>query len=171
MNIVLFGFMATGKTSVGKVIAEKLGMNYVSTDDKIVLKEKKPIKEIFEKDKEPYFRAVEKDIVKKLSSEDNLVIDTGGGVVIDKENITNLGKNGVLILLCADEDSILKRVENDTSRPLLNVSDRALKIKELLQKRKPFYSQISIKINTSGKTIEEVADEVIKIYKRPKGKG
>ncbi len=160
-NIVLVGFMGTGKTVVGKRVARKLKMKYVSTDDIIEAKEKRTITDIFAKDKEPYFRKVEKEAVKYASSMDNVVIAAGGGVVIDNENVENLKKNGVLICLNATPEEILERTKNYAHRPLLNIPDPLGKIKELLQKRTPYYKRADYQVDTSGKSLDEIVSEIV----------
>ncbi|MCK4463342.1 MAG: shikimate kinase, partial [Candidatus Omnitrophica bacterium] len=110
-NIVLLGFMGTGKTVIAKKLAEKTGMQYVSTDELIVEKEGMSINDIFTKKGEPYFRDVEKKVVYDISGLDNVVLDAGGGIVMDLENIRNLRKKGLLVCLWADPKDIYKRTK------------------------------------------------------------
>ncbi len=102
MNVVITGFMCSGKTSVGKKLAEKLNFDFLDTDDLIENKVGMRITEIFEKYGEPYFRELETQIIKEVSEKDKLVISTGGGVVLREENVNNLRKNGVIINLVAN---------------------------------------------------------------------
>ncbi|MFH1381024.1 MAG: shikimate kinase [Candidatus Omnitrophota bacterium] len=164
-NIVLVGFMGTGKTEVAVAIAEKLAMSYVSADKLIEKKEKTSIKEIFAKNGEAYFRKVEKEVIAEASSLENAVIDTGGGVVIDPENVKNLKKNGILICLWADPEVIFKRTEKYSHRPLLKVRRPIDTIKELLDIRKPFYERADYHINTSKMSIKEVVHQAERIIK------
>lgn len=159
-NIVLVGFMGTGKTTIAKALSEKLNLKYVSTDDIIKKKENTSIPDIFAKKGEKYFRKVEKDAVKEASSMQGVVIDAGGGVVIDPENVENLKKKGILICLWADPDIILERTKKYTHRPLLDVDDPITKINELLAFRKPFYERADCHINTSNMSAEEVVKEI-----------
>ena len=161
MNIILVGFMGTGKTVVGKKLASKRGMKYVSMDEEIEKKEKRSISEIFSKDGEPYFRKVEKEVAKELSGRDNLVIDAGGGVVLDQENISYLKASGRMICLNASPDVIFKRTEKHKHRPLLNVSDPRKKIEELLQHRARHYGNADIQIDTSHNDIDKVVREIL----------
>ncbi len=163
---MLVGFMGTGKTAVAKQVAEKLKMRYVDLDDIIEEREGRPIKEIFAKDGEEYFRKVEKTVTKELSSESGLVIATGGGIVIDNENVENLKKNGVTICLTASPEMILKRTAQVGHRPLLNVDDPAARIRKLLAYRTTFYTKADYTIDTSPFTISQVADKVMEIARK-----
>lgn len=157
--------MGTGKTSVAKILSARLGMKYVSTDDMIEKKEGISIREIFLEKGESYFREIEKDVIKAVSLEENAVIDAGGGVVIDADNVKNLKKSGIVICLWAEPEIILQRTKRYAERPLLNVADPLGKIKELLEYRKPFYERADYHINTSGMSAEEVAHETERTVK------
>ena len=122
-NIVLVGFMGTGKSVVGKRLAVKLKRDFVELDELIEKKENMPIKDIFEKKGEPYFRQVEKEVVKEASQRKNIVISAGGGAIIDEENFKNLKNSGTIICLKASPETILRRTKDLKTRPLLNVSD------------------------------------------------
>lgn len=161
MNIVLTGMMGTGKTAVGRELAEKLNMNYISTDEIIEKDVGMPIPEIFKIKGEPYFRDVETKAVKCAAMLDNFVIDTGGGVVQKGENMEELERNGVIICLTASPEVILRRTSRTNYRPLLNVGNREIEIKKLLKKRERFYKRCSKMIDTSNKSVEEVVDELI----------
>ncbi|MDP8266132.1 MAG: shikimate kinase [Candidatus Aceula meridiana] len=161
-NIALVGFMGAGKTVVAKEVAGRLGHKLVSTDALIVAKEGKPITDIFEKEGEKYFRDLEKQIVGEISEKENLVIDCGGGIVLQDENVANLKKSGVIIYLKTSTDKIHDRTKNHKHRPLLNVEDPKGKINELLSFREPFYAKADITIDTSEKTIAQVVDEALK---------
>ena len=164
-NIVLVGFMGTGKTTIGALIAKELNMEYVNTDELIEKKESMPINDIFSKKGEPHFREVEREVVKEVSQKENSVIDAGGGVVINELNMKDLKKNGVIFCLNATPEEILKRAKKYTHRPLLNVADPLVEIKKLLGKRKEFYKRADCRIDTTGKSVTGVAKEIIGIYK------
>ena len=164
-NIVLVGFMGTGKTRIAKKVSESLGMKYISTDNMIEEKEKTSISDIFSEKGEGYFRKLEKEVIKDVSNMENIVIDAGGGVVIDPENVKNLKEKGIVICLWADPEVVLERTKKYTHRPLLNVSDPLEKIKELLEVRKPFYERADYHINTSKMSLEDVLGEVERIIK------
>ena len=165
-NIVLLGFMGTGKTAIGRRLAQKFGMEFVDIDDLIQKDQKKSIAKIFEENGEPYFRDVEKRVIKEVSEKQGLVIGAGGGAVLFDENIKNLEKNGVLICLTATPDVILKRTKGLKHRPLLNVEDPKQRIEELLQKRAPYYAKIKNQIDTSNLTQDQVVEEISQLYKK-----
>ncbi|MBL7068429.1 MAG: shikimate kinase [Candidatus Omnitrophica bacterium] len=165
-NIVLVGFMGTGKTVIAKSLARRLKMRYVSTDDIIEQREKRPISDIFAKDGESYFRRVEKRIVKEVSLMNNIVVAAGGGVVIDEENLKDLKKRGVVICLNASAEDILERTKTYAHRPLLNVPDPLGKIRELLRAREAYYKRADYQINTSGRTRDVVIDEIVRLLER-----
>ncbi len=163
MKIVLTGFMATGKTSTGKVLAQKLNLDFYDTDALIEERAGRSIPEIFSKEGEPSFRALEKEVIAEVADKDNVVIATGGGAVMDLENRARLKKNGILIALMASSEEVKKRIERSSPcRPLLSGKDKERAIKELLKERLPVYRQSDICIDTTGKSSEEVAQEIIK---------
>lgn len=160
-NIILTGFMGTGKTEVGRILSQKLGYTLVDVDSEIEKEQKLTITEIFKQHGEPRFRDIESDIIKRLSEMENAVISTGGGAVLRQENMDNLRKKGIIVCLTASAETILKRTSNDNSRPLLQVENPLQKIKELLEFRRPYYEKADIMIDTDGKTPIEVAEEII----------
>jgi shikimate kinase len=161
-NIVLTGFMGAGKSTVGKGLSEKLGIPMVDTDELIERESGLSIEEIFSKHGAAYFRELEKEAVEKVSTlEDHLVI-TGGGVVLDKENMENLRKNGIIIYLHAQPEVLYRRVKKHTHRPLLRVKNPLKRIYELLENRARFYSDNDLQIDTSDLCVEEVVDEIVK---------
>ncbi len=165
-NIVIFGFMGTGKSNVGRILSEKFGMEFLEMDDEIERREGSSISDIFEKKGEAYFRRCERRLVKELSEKENLVISTGGGVVLDERNISDLGRNGILICLDASPKSILMRTKSENHRPLLLTNDPLKKIEELLAYRRPFYDLIPNHVRTDGLSTEEVSEKVLGILER-----
>jgi shikimate kinase len=165
-NIVLVGFMGTGKTTIATQLANRLSMRYVSTDGLIEKREKRTINEIFTKSGEDYFRDVESDVIREVSGMEGLVIDTGGGVVIREENLASLKSTGVVICLTADEETIMERTKKYKHRPLLNVEDPKLKIRTLLAKRAPFYTKADHCIDTGKLTIRQVVEKIVEIAKQ-----
>lgn len=159
-NIVLVGFMGTGKSAVGRLLAKKLNREFLELDGLIEKKEGVSIREIFEKKGEPYFRKLEKDAVKAVMRKKDIVISAGGGAIIDRENLVRLKENGVIVCLEASPDVILKRTEGSLVRPLLNVPDPKQKIKSLLEKRKDAYKKSDFCIDTDNMTIEEVVEKI-----------
>ncbi|TAL23865.1 MAG: shikimate kinase [Nitrospirae bacterium] len=164
-NIVLTGFMGTGKTEVGKLVAQKLGYKLIDVDSEIEKEKKMKITEIFKECGEPGFRKIESDVIRRLSDMDNAVIPAGGGAVLRQENMDNFRRKGVIVCLAASPETILKRTGNDSTRPLLQVDDPMKKIKELLELRKPYYEKADIMIDTEGKTPLQVAEEIIERVK------
>ncbi len=160
-NIVLTGFMGAGKSSVGRRLAERLGMGIVDTDEIIEQETEMKISDIFAELGEEHFREVEAVVVEGVSELDGHVIITGGGVVLDKGNIENLRKNGVIIYLHAEPKTIYNRVKDETHRPLLQVENPMEKIKELLEQRAPHYADHDLMVDTSKLTVEEVAERII----------
>jgi shikimate kinase len=165
-NIALIGFMATGKTSVAKSLANKLGKKYVSTDDLIVKKANKSIPKIFEDDGEIKFRELEIEIVKTVSEMDNIVVDCGGGIVLNWINVARLKENGIIILITASMERILERSSSDTERPLLNVQNTREKIVELLKFREPFYERAAdVIIDTTNLSIVDSVTKILDFFK------
>lgn len=160
-NIVLTGFMGTGKTEVGRILSRKLGCVLVDADTEIEKEQKMTIAEIFKRYGEPKFRDIEADVIRRLSMMENTIISTGGGAVLRQENMDNLRKNGVIVCLTASPETILKRTSSNNDRPLLQVENPLQKIKELLEFRRPYYEEADIMIDTEGKTPLEVAEEII----------
>jgi len=166
-NIALIGFMGAGKTVVGKALAKKLNREFVELDSLIEHKAGKAIPQIFQQDGEVAFRELEIEVTKEVSKARNLVIACGGGVVLNKINIDRLRKEAIIIYLTASPRVLLKRVSDDEEeRPLLNTPNKAIKIKELLRFRKPFYERAGdIKIDTSKLDIDSVTEQIIKKLK------
>lgn len=157
--------MGTGKTTIATKLANELGLRYVSTDSLIEAREKRTINEIFRDSGEDYFRDVESEVVREVSGMDNLVIDTGGGVVIRDENIALLKSTGVVICLTADEETVMERTKKYKHRPLLNVEDPKLRIRALLNKRAPLYAKADHCIDTGKLTIKQVIEKIKDIVK------
>jgi shikimate kinase len=164
-SLILVGFMGTGKSAVGKLLAEKLGKKFVDMDEILAARAGKPISRIFAEDGEPRFRAMERELVRELAGQANLVIATGGGVVLNPDNIRDFSRSGQVVCLSAAPAEILRRVGNSTQRPLLNQPDPAAAIRQLLAKRQPLYDAIPLQVDTTGKTVAEVAAAVREIIK------
>ena len=171
-NIALVGFMGAGKTVTSGILASRLGLRRVSTDDAIIEKEGRSINAIFADSGEPYFRKVEHAAVVALAGGCGLVIDCGGGVVLNPENMAALKSSGVVIYLKTSPEVIYERIRHETHRPLLKGEDPQQKIQELLKQRAARYAQADYTVETDGKSPEQVAEEVVKIFKKGnKGKG
>ena len=158
-TIYLIGFMGAGKTTVGKALGRYMSVPVFDTDEVIERKEQLTINAIFEQYKEAYFRELETKILQEIPTE-NAVVTTGGGIVCKHENRIFLNNNGVVIFLYADEDEIVKRLEQDESRPLLK-GDKKEKIVELYGERLPIYKEAAdYLIDTTGKEINEIVKEI-----------
>lgn len=162
MNIILCGMMGVGKTSVGIKISELTGRRWFDTDVVITDRHGR-ISDIFEFYGEAHFRALETDIVRELSGKDDLVISTGGGLVLKPENSEMLKNGGKIFFLRASIETLLSRVRADDTRPLLRESSKTSeRLVELLRERTPVYEHVADYIvDTDGKTVEEVAQEVV----------
>jgi len=165
-NIVLVGFMGTGKTEVGKIVAQRLERQRLCLDDMIEWKVGKPIVQIFKEDGEEQFRKVEAEVVKAASKDKNVVIDAGGGVVIDENNVKHLKEHGLIICLSARPEVIYNRTKGHMHRPLLNTPDPVASIRDLLESRRAYYDRADYKIDTSDVSLEEVADKVIELLEQ-----
>lgn len=168
MNIYLLGFMGTGKTLVGKLLSQRIGWAFLDLDDLIEAKEGLKIVEIFAQKGEPYFRNLETQVLKEVSSQDKLVVACGGGIVLKEENLSLINNSGVGFCLEAKPQIIYERTKNFSHRPLLNVENPQAKIKALLKERAPFYAKVRYHIDTSHLTAQEVVDKILKILKEEK---
>jgi shikimate kinase len=165
MKIVLIGYRGTGKSVVGEILAKRLSMTYMAMDAEIVRLAKMTIPEIVEKYGWSKFRDMESDVARDLSSRDNLVIDTGGGVIERPENMKMLGDNARIFWLIASVKTIVSRIQSDTQRPAL-VEGKTFteEVAEVLEKRTPKYkSAAHHAINTEDLTPEEVADKIVAV--------
>ncbi|MCX7819473.1 MAG: shikimate kinase [Kiritimatiellae bacterium] len=165
-NLVLVGFMGTGKSAVGRRLAERWGRRFLDMDVMIEQREGRTIPEIFRDSGEPYFRRLESALAAELATPCSLVIAAGGGIVLNPENIAHLGRGGVVVCLLASPEAILQRVATDMHRPLLQAPDRERRVRELLEARRPFYEAIPHRVDTTGRSVEEVAELVEQLYRR-----
>lgn len=164
MNIVLTGFMASGKTEISKAIAELSTYTLIDTDDMIVKKAGMSINEIFASLGEQYFRQLEKEVVREASGIDNAVIATGGGVVLNKENISALRKNGIIFNLAPEFSVIAERIDTARkTRPLMK-DESISNIEKRFNERLPFYADCDHKIKVvNDRTPRSYAIEILKI--------
>jgi shikimate kinase len=163
-NIVLVGFMGTGKTSVGKALAKRLRMVFVDMDNVIEQRVGMTVTQIFEEKGEREFRALERQLVHELSAKSGLVVATGGGIVLNPDNISDFSRNGLVVCLSARPETILARLSADSSRPLLTDCDKKNRIVTLLDSRKKLYNAVPHQVDTTDSTIAEIADKVVALF-------
>lgn len=164
-NIVLTGFMGTGKSTVGRLLARKLGHTFLDLDELIEREAGMAIKDIFASFGEERFRELEAEAIERLAAGSlgtRLVVSTGGGAVVRKENRALLKGFGVLVCLTASRDEILRRVGNRADRPLLAGADREAKLDLLLEQRQEAYRECDLEVDTTGRRPEEVVKAIQK---------
>ena len=162
-NIILTGFMATGKSSLGRLLAERLNYDFIDTDTEIERRRGCTVAAIFQNEGEAAFRALETELVRELSQRHRLVIATGGGLVMNPVNVELLQASGTIICLNAEPEEILARVSRQKHvRPLLQAPDPRAKIAELLAQRAPVYAQFR-QLATSGQTHAELIARLLDI--------
>ena len=168
-NIVLIGFMGTGKTSIGRRISSQLRMRYVDTDEIVERDNRRRISDIFAADGEPVFRELESEAVRKVSKLHNHVISTGGGVVLKEANMTELKRNGIIFCLTATAEEIYKRVGHQTHRPLLQDPDPLTKIQSMLAERQSYYAEADHMISTTGRAFGEIITHIKRMFRKNTG--
>ncbi len=162
-NISLIGFMGSGKTTVGKLLAQELDYKFIDIDKVIEYIENKKIRDIFKENGEKYFRERETKAISKIYHNNKSVFACGGGVFENTDNIKIIKEKSYVIYLYESIETALKRLRRCKERPLINVSDPERKIKELLNKRNPVYlKNCNLKIITDSKKPDEVLKEIIK---------
>lgn len=170
-NVILIGFMGTGKTSIGKMLATKLGCAFIDMDVLIEEQAGMSIPAMFEQYGEAHFRSKEAELAVTLSKRQNAVISTGGGIVKNPANIATLRKSGPIVCLTADVDTILARTSRRGERPVLDNADngnRRQAIENLLNERSAMYQQCDFSIDTSELSPLQVVEAIIR-YLRTRG--
>lgn len=160
-RIFLIGFMGTGKTSVGKQLAEALNWSRYDTDQEIETREGRSIPEIFAAESEAYFRQVESEVLRELSAEPQAVITTGGGAVLSSSNCELMRTSGLVVCLTADLDEIVRRVQQDANRPLLQGDDLKGRVEQLLAARSGRYDFAHLTLNTTGREIAGIVEDIV----------
>lgn len=163
-NLVLTGFMGTGKTEVGRVAASRLGLRFMDMDAIIEGQEGRSVKEIFAGEGEPYFREVESALCRELAGRGGLVIATGGGALVNEENLRALGESGLVVCLDCSPDALWERLRGVEDRPLLDAGDRRERILALMESRAGAYARIPTHVDTTGRGVVEVADDVLRAW-------
>lgn len=164
-NIIITGFMGTGKSAVAKQLACKLKMEFIDMDQIIEESHGISIADIFSRYGENYFRQQENKLVKKLSQKENMVIATGGGTFLFPDNARILSQRGQIICLYADSQTIYNRVKRKNNRPLLKRENILSEINRLLEERKKIFDNIKWKIYTANLNIQEITDKIIALLK------
>ena len=163
MNIVLIGFMGSGKTTVGKALSVKCGREFLDTDALIESKESRKISEIFAKEGEGHFRKLEYAVLNNLTEAKDKIISTGGGIVTYPDNRGLLKKAGKVVYLRVKPETVVKRLEGDESRPLLMGDDKLSKVENLLSSRKAMYEEAAdIIIDVDYLLVEEIVGLIVK---------
>ncbi len=165
MNLILCGMMGAGKTTIGIKIADLTGRRWYDTDEIIVDRHGK-ISDIFEYYGEPHFRKLETEVVRELVKNDDLVISTGGGLVLKRENDVLLKENGKIVFLRAKIETLAKRLKVDGERPLLQTSTESIRdrLARLMAERSPVYEGVAdFIVDVDDKKPEEVAKEIVKL--------
>ncbi len=165
-NIIITGFMGTGKSVVAKELARKLKIEFIDMDRIIEERRGMSIADVFAGHGEKYFREQENKLVKELSKKENTVIATGGGTLLSSDNARMLGQKGQIICLYADSQTIYNRVNKKNNRPLLKSENVLSEVNRLLEERKEAYNNFTIKIDTTNLNVQEVADKIITLLKR-----
>lgn len=153
--------MAVGKSAVGRALAKSLKRRFVDLDRVIEKSEGMKVKDIFSREGEAYFRRLEKQKLAQLLDQENQIIATGGGVVMDEDNVRLLREKSLLICLTASAEVLLKRAGTGAKRPLLKGGDRRERIEELLKQRETNYAQAHAAIDTSDLTIGEIVEKIV----------
>ena len=153
--------MAVGKSAVGRKLARRLKRRFIDLDKVIEKSEGSKVREIFESKGELYFRQLEKQALAQVLRGDGQVIATGGGVVLQKDNLRLLQERSLIVCLMADVNAIVRRAGTGNQRPLLRATDKAQRINELLNQRKEYYASAHIEIDTSDLTVDEVVGKIL----------
>ena len=161
-NIVLVGIMGSGKSTTARVLSKKLNMKWVDTDNQIESQSGKKVSDLFEIS-EDYFRTWEHTICKSLKSISNSVISTGGGIIINEKNRSIISSLGTVIYLKISPEAAIKRLKNDTKRPLLKKNNKLEILKNLLDERDPLYNEVSsIQLIVDELTIDDTINQILK---------
>jgi shikimate kinase len=161
-NIVLIGFMGSGKSMIAEALGTRLKRECISTDHLIEARNAQPISRIFKEKGESYFRALEHEVIKEISVRQGIVVDCGGGVVLNNENLKLLKTNGIVFYLQASLEVIFERIKKEDHRPLLKGPDPLGTLRLLYQQRLPLYAQADHIIDANDASIEGPIAEILK---------
>jgi shikimate kinase len=169
VNLYLVGFMGTGKTTIGRVVAHRLGFGLLDSDHEIERRQGKSIPQIFAADGEPAFRQMERAFVQDGHPATRTVVACGGGLVVQPGMLAELKARGVVVCLHASLETILRRTQGNKNRPLLDVEDPMERIRTLYAAREPVYRQAGTVILTDGRSMNEIVQHVMRAYRREAG--
>jgi len=175
MNLVLIGYRGSGKSAVGRKLAARLRLKFVDIDDLIEERQGVAISDIVKSHGWGHFRKLERGTIEEISKEDRIIIAPGGGAVLDSDNVKVLRENGFIFWLKADQQTLLKRLNQDpethTRRPTLTGKGTSEELKEILSLREPIYERVSdIQIDTSALDVEAVVESVLTVVKDKMGR-
>ena len=166
-TVVLVGMMGAGKTAVGTALARQLGVGFRDSDEEIVRAANRSIAEIFERDGEPFFRARESEVIGRLLRGTPCVLSTGGGAFLTEANRALIHDTGVSVWLRADLELLWQRVRHKATRPLLRTPNPRETLRELYEKRQPFYAQADIVVESAAeRSVEDMASRVVEALKQ-----
>jgi shikimate kinase len=160
-NIALIGFMGSGKSSVGRLVASLLDFDFLDTDEWIEQRTGRRITEIFEQQGEPAFRELERQAVAELAAHQRTVISTGGGLAAHAGNLASLKAHALVVCLWAGAETLWSRVQHQTHRPLLHDPDPLGRVRNLLAEREPFYRQADLLLNTEHRPVKDLAHHIV----------
>jgi shikimate kinase len=161
-NIVLTGFMGTGKTTLGRLLADRLRREFVDMDTLIEAREGRPIRQIFTEDGEPYFRQIEANLCRELAAQKDLVIATGGGALVSEANLRAMAETGLVICLDCRPEVLWQRIGQSEDRPMLAARDegRFARLAALLEQRQAAYARIERHLDVTYLSPEEAANQI-----------
>lgn len=165
-NLYIIGFMGVGKSAVGRLVARQLGHRFIDSDAAIEEREGRSIREIFGSEGESRFRELELDFLRNGHPRSECVVACGGGLPMAEDRRTLLLEGGIVVCLFASVDTILKRTAQSTRRPLLDAENPEERIRTLLREREPVYMATGIGISAEGRSLDDVARNVVRIYRR-----
>jgi len=166
VNLYLVGFMGTGKTTIGRAVAHRLGFQLIDSDHEIERRQGKMIPEIFAQQGEPAFRAMEREFIEHGHPAERTVVSCGGGLVVQPGMLELLKEKGVVVCLHASIETILARTARHRNRPLLDVEDPEQRVRALFAQREPIYKQAGTVILTDSRPLQDISAHVLRAWRR-----